>query len=267
MKSFILIGHSHTYALRAGLQELGVGDDKCTYTFVPKIEQEVLKADANADLVLEIRNQVRDLCMAALDLPDGASLAEKIAADDVSVLLSLGGNEHNILGLIRTGKQCDFVLPSHPDLWLEGATIIPLDAVYRQVARSLTYVQKIAFALSELFGGNVKVQAPPPPIGDNSYIFKNLDPYFKETYGDKIAVNDPLFRYKIYYMREMIMREYCASLNVEYVDGPSEYCVSGKYLDPLAYGEDATHANNRYGVAALRKLYPEQFGGVTDEAR
>lgn len=263
MKIVILVGHSHTYALKAGLEELGVGNDRCIYSFLPKIEAAVLSENSNKDLVVEIREQVRAQCLAVLGLGKDDDLAGRVAADDISVLLSVGGNEHNIIGLIRTEDQFDFILPDMPDLNIDGAKIMPLDAAYQQVMRSLAYTKSVAAALSEVFGGNVTIQAPPPPIGDNQYIIDKLDSYFKETYGDNISINDPIFRYKIFHLREMIMRAFCGSLEIRYVDSPPEF-VSGLYLDPQAYGQDATHANHKYGVAAMRRLYPAQFGSSID---
>jgi hypothetical protein len=164
----------------------------------------------------------------------------------------LGGNEHNILGLVRHPRPFDFVLPEQEDLPLdEGAEILPYQLVVETVRRQIK-VYKLLRVLRDLHNGPmVEVESPPPvPSADHIHAYP-------KTFADEInnrGVASRFLRYKLWRVRSVLVREFCETIGVEFLRVPSEALDAEGMLLPEGWNADPTHGNAWYGSCILRAL-------------
>lgn len=190
-----------------------------------------------------------------------------VTADEVEVMMKaarksdvlvsvLGGNQYNTLGLLESPAPFDLVDPvtaTYPDA-VPGVRIVPL----AQMSASFdTYVAGIRARLSGLqaaFPGRVFHVNSPPPKGDNAYIKKNAEGYFRSEGKVVLNVNPPGMRRRLWLIQSQALSRMCSQLGIEFVDGPNDALDEEGFLARSAYGADATHANAAYGELMLQKL-------------
>ena len=247
----LLIGHSHLYAIVGGCEHLGLDRARYGWIYVWRIE-EALHREGEAPILEALAKQCDDMVRRLLGVGSEGTLADLIREAGLVVLLSLGGNEHNVVGLVNTGGSYDFFLPGEDEPPRSGSTLVPFGAVRTQMERQTGYVRAMLDRLVELTGGQLACLEPPPPIRDGNFVFAHLDAWFRQTYGDQVAINPAELRYKLWRLRGMVFQAQCSRRRVPYVQVPPELVEAGRYLHPDMIAGDATHANARFGSAMIR---------------
>lgn len=165
----------------------------------------------------------------------------------------LGGNSHNIMGLVVRDKPFDFVLPEEPDLESPPGYEPQTFGFVESVLRSLMTTEQhmIKAARNALSGPIIQLESP-PPVANNDYIRKNIDPHLTSRDGNAVIASAVL-RYKLWRLQSRIISETCADLDIEYLPAPSAALVDDRYLRS-DLRQDATHTNEIYGDMVLNEI-------------
>lgn len=187
-------------------------------------------------------------------------------ADEETLFVSqLGGNEHNVLGLIEHPRSFDFILPDNPDLPpIAGAEIVPYDYVRQTLRRrvwgSVFHIGKII----QKTGKTVVHLPPPPPIGDGAFVAKHLDKYFLNK-ADCTKVAASLLRWKLWMLQTDLARELCQELGAIFWASPRSRMDSQGFLLPKYFSNDATHGNLEFGQSQNEAIASALHSGSFQE--
>ncbi|MBV8850835.1 MAG: hypothetical protein JOZ16_14765 [Methylobacteriaceae bacterium] len=255
MYRFIAFGHSHIVAFAKGVYEYQASD---LPNEAPRIESRfVYLYDPAFNPVLQ-------------GAAEGPQLNPKLAQQLVElpwdfVVLVCGGNEHNVLGIVRNKRPFDFVLSSEPDLPLQpGHELVP-EALIREVlnhymADSLQAIR--AFRLATKLP--VIQLEPPPPLPNRHVLAYPRELARARLLRKKIAPE--LIRYKLWRLESDIYRRFCKELDISYVPAPADMVDENGMLAEAGWGTDATHANPHYGIKAMKSVI-DLYRARVEEAR
>ena len=182
-----------------------------------------------------------------------AEVAPLFESDEpVHFVSMLGGNGHNIVGLIRHEIPFDFVLPEAPQLPLEtGSQLIPYAVMRTLLERRLQFERSTMVAFRSQYPGPfVHLESPPPPR-DDQFVATSLDEFFKSRPAGSIV--SASLRYKLWRLHSTIVERTCHELGITFVRTPPDACDPDGFLHQRAYG-NATHANAWYGGRVLRQI-------------
>jgi hypothetical protein len=250
---FLIVGHSHIVALSQAAQQLGL---KFASTSLVGVE-------GTADLRQRLTASLENLTEQNLSGDIGAFAK----AHDVKSILIVGGNYHNVLGLLEHTQPFDFALPGSEDLPLsENAEVIPYDVIrdsmYHRLRDSFLTIN---YTLPLLGSETVHVESP-PPIGDDDFIARNLDWYFKTSdEGLRPKIAPPALRYKLWRVSCELYARHCRAAGIPYIY-TSVDLDHGMFLPQKYYATNATHANALYGrelvSAAMRYFERANVNGT-----
>lgn len=178
----------------------------------------------------------------------------------------IGGNAHNILGLMAHNEPFDFVLCEAPDLPLaQGATIISESEVYDLVLTS------VMNEMGDLFDAlTASTDCPtfhlesPAPIRSNEHISANLDPFFASNTTQ--GVSPPYLRYKLWRLHSRAVRKLCDRFGLGFIACPKEALDSEGFLRSEFTPDNATHANEAYGKLLMSQIESILAGKAADKA-
>jgi hypothetical protein len=187
--------------------------------------------------------------------PSRAALPALLAAEGITLLGAIGGNAHNVLGLVELERPFDFVLPDEPALPVDPRReLVPWAALvarlHPRIGRSIGQLA----ALSELSGGRLVAIESPPPIGDDAHLLRWSGPWFRQHFGDAWSVVPPLHRYKLWRAACALYRDGCARHAIPFAATPASVLVDGRYLRPEGWPENATHGNAWYGARVIEAI-------------
>jgi hypothetical protein len=260
--SVAIVGHSHTSAV-AGALAAGT-----RYWTAPEgLHVRVLNI---VQLVADLGIDRLEQTLTAPDAPPrvhpgiAAEIDRAFAPDARPYFVSmLGGNGHNIMGLLRHQVPFDFVLPEASHLPLEaGAQVIPYGAMRALLERRLKYERNTFEAMRRQYPGPYLHLESPPPPRDDDYVVKSLDDFFRNKNSPDGIVSAAL-RYKLWRLHSTIVQSFCEALGMTFVRTPVEACDPDGYLAPQAYA-NATHANAWYGGLLLRQVEAIVTAGQDD---
>ena len=165
----------------------------------------------------------------------------------------LGGNAHNVLGLIQPPQSFDFILPDEPDLPVAaGAELQTYDYVEASLAALMTFYSAMLASARTVFSGRMFQLESPPPAKEDDYIRRELDPYFLSGLRDR-PISPAILRYKLWRTHSNITKDICKRVGVDFIAAPGQTMTEGRFLRPEYY-ENATHANRGYGLALLEQV-------------
>jgi hypothetical protein len=206
------------------------------------------------------------------NLTDGVlhpNLRKHLSPNDTSpLILMIGGNHHNVLGLVNHPTRFDFFLDEDPNLVaVTGAEIIPLGLVRAQLDQMLVKpVKDILAAIAATAASRPVFQMEsPPPIADADHIRQ-----FPGIFADKISrrgVAPDILRYKLWRVHSALMREYCDALNITFVPVPAAMQDDRGMLAKAAWSADPVHANEIYGhhlIAQISELVSADHKAIRD---
>jgi hypothetical protein len=255
MPRFIAFGHSHIVAFAKGAYEYQAADlpaeaprieGRFVYLYDPSYNP-VLQGPADAP---ELHPKLREHLV---ELPWDF------------VVLVCGGNEHNVLGIVRNKRPFDFVLSSEPHLPLQpGYELVP-EALIREVlkhymADSLETMRAFR-AATDL---PVMQLEPPPPLPNRHVLAYPREFVRASLLRKKIAPE--LIRYKLWRVESDIYTRFCNEVGIAYLRAPAGMVDKNGMLAETGWGSDATHANPRYGIEALKGVI-NLYRAEMEEAR
>jgi hypothetical protein len=185
-----------------------------------------------------------------LNLPIRKTIAE---AKPKFILCSIGGNTHNVVGLLNHPRAFDFVLPEQPDLPLnENAEIVPSGIIHDVFKERLN---KNPFMVMRAIAKSSDVPIlhleTPPPL-PTEYILRCPGAFFGARI-QQLGVAPALLRYKLWRLHSAIVKEFCAESGVTFVSVPEQTLDPHGMLVETAWGDDPTHGNAWFGAQVLKK--------------
>jgi hypothetical protein len=250
----LLIGHSHADCVDAALRASRIEHRTVFLHRMPR--DNVPYMQKARDRVVAAARELYD------DRDASTSLSEMLAHSSTLPVLSIGGNNHNIIGLIKGPEPFDFILKNKEDLDVDnGANVLPYSLMREFLYTNLreTFLQILDFR-NMLKIHTVHISSP-PPIADDTFIENNLDDFFKKKQGGDHSVVHKALRYKLWRLSADLYKEFCIASDVRYLMPPEPVMDHGMFLAPQFYGKDATHANSLYGAAIVDQLqeYSKNF--------
>jgi hypothetical protein len=247
MLSFAGLGHSHVVALARGayaLQAQGAGiagapiSGRFHYLYDAPYDPPFTAASRGQ----ELNDAILDACR------DG---------EPRFLLLSIGGNEHNVLSMAQPARRYDFILGENPDLPLDqSGEIIPESAVRETLRAWMSDKTAVLRAIRKVSEAPMIQIEPPPPL-PREQVLAYPKEFFRSILEQRKLSSD-LLRYKMWRVQAKLMRDLCDEADVLYVETLPDMIDEAGMLAKKAWGKDATHANEFYGEAmvaeALRRL-------------
>jgi hypothetical protein len=215
------------------------------------------------------RNRYPDICVHRLQdkrsrdntisMPDALELIAGLPAD-TSLFFAVLGGYHNLLGLVRSGKNFDFLLrpDDRPDP--ETKIIVPHRAVASAFEEQFSEAAKIR---NLIVAANCRLflLSSPPPKGDNDYIMERFRRPKNRIYRDKVVaefgIERPETRLKLWQMEQGLMDQWAQTFGMQFLPAPGSAFDSKGFLKEDYYEDDVTHANSGYGALVL-----EQVAGI-----
>lgn len=229
---FVGLGHSHivalakgAYALAAEMEANGQTPFACAFHYLYDAQYEPAFSDDGFNpRIVEALTR---------DNPDFA-------------LLSIGGNEHNVLSIAQWDPPYDFILGEDPDLPLTPRAAIFPEAAAREAIRGwLVDKAAVLHALRAASSMPLMHIEPPPPL-PREQILAHPKEFFRSAMQARNLAPDTL-RYKMWRVQTRLMRDLCAAERILYLETPPDLQDSSGLLRIEACGDDATHANESYG--------------------
>jgi hypothetical protein len=283
---FLVIGHSHAACI---IEALRSAEPERKHGYAPLTRSQAKSPAARlarflrkkTELALAKRTSGKRECRDPLQPIVGAAAAEirravvnglaamlepprRVRARDVppiledagiTVLASVGGNAHNVFGLVEFEVPFDFVLPEREDLGADPTRqLIPYDAVHEVLGDRIRRSLRELALLQDAIGERMLVLESPPPIGDDAHVLKHSGHHFCRHYGDDWQVVSPALRYKFWRVSSAIYAAFCRQRGVTFVPAPADTMERGMFLKPEGWPPNATHANSWYGVRVIEAV-------------
>lgn len=169
------------------------------------------------------------------------------------IVASIGGNEHNVLGVPQASSRFDFILGEAPDLPLDPrAEILPESAVRETLRSWMREKLDVVEALRSLTSTPIYLIEPPPPLPRRRVLAYPKE-FFRSAMERRQMSSDRL-RYKMWRVQSSVYQAVSAARGLTFVSvPPSMIDPDGMLIEPLC-GEDATHANEAFGKEILREV-------------
>jgi hypothetical protein len=182
-------------------------------------------------------------------------LAKAVGERSRELIVSLvGGNKHNILGLLNHPRPFDFVLLEEPDLpFTPGAECVPVelvaDSLAKRVANELDFLRALRRA-TKLPIAHVE---SPPPNPSAEHIRRH--PGIFKGRMDSLGVAPAHLRYKLWRVHSAIVRAACAEAGIVLIPVPREALDAQSMLVESAWANDPTHGSAWYGSLVLKQIH------------
>ncbi len=175
------------------------------------------------------------------------------------VILSLGGNEHNILSIVQLYEKYDFILGEQPELSLTpGAEIYP-EAMARETLRErMAETLDLLLAFRSASPAPMAQVAPPPPLPKAHVLAHPRELLPNPIYRNRISPDS--LRFKMWRVACGLYRDICQKAGIFFVETPSGVVDEDGMLTKCYQGADATHANEAFG----QRMMEEAFRHFTD---
>jgi hypothetical protein len=178
------------------------------------------------------------------------------------IILSLGGNEHNVLSILQLYEKYDFILGEEPDLPLTaGAEIYP-EAMARETLRDwMSDALDLLLAFRRESQAPMAQVAPPPPLPKAHILAHPGDLLPDATVRTKISPD--ILRYKMWRLACGLYRETCQKAGIGYIRTPADMIDENGMLAEPYWGADATHANEAFGRRMIEEAL-QHLAGVAE---
>lgn len=203
--------------------------------------------------ILRLRSGERNQSTDGLSAEDAINLVKNLNAN-ASLFLSIPGSYHNIIGLVRSQVDYDFLLRPEDEI-AKGCHLIP----HRVIADGFDHhlqAETLVPKLRQVASCRVYVLACPPPKRDNEFMMKRLLAKWNKPYrGQDIAANGlsrPELRRKLWVLECERLKAWASQIDIDYVGAPQACFDADGFLAEKFYASDATHANEEYGRLVLQ---------------
>ena len=241
-RSLVGVGQSHVAAFRDAARVRRERDPiaprtRVIHTGEAHYAPDLVEADARYTLGTALADAVR----------------HQIVAHNPLLVSVIGGNVHNVLGLLRHERPFDFRLSneSSPEVDLEAELLVESTVALvlkRMAARDLARLR----ALHATVGPFLQVESP-PPLRDSASIEAASEAYFRDAGIARVGVAPAGLRYRLWRLASRLFREAAEDLGCGFVPVPESVRDSDGFLRP-ELAADATHGNEQYGENLIREL-------------
>lgn len=254
MLNFIGLGHSHVVALAKGAYALEAAG--------AQVEGRALRGRFRYLYDPDFMPAFADEAQTTLN----PAILDALRAEAPQfVLLSIGGNEHNVLSMRQPARRFDFILGAEPDAPVDpSAEIAPEAAIRATLADYMGENMRVLQAIRAASGLPMILVEPPPPL-PRAQVLAYPREFFRSQVDHKTMSPDALRR-KVWRVQTAMMQAACEQLGVAYVATPPEMIGPDGLLKRAACGQDASHANDSYGevmvALAARAILPALEGAA-----
>jgi hypothetical protein len=170
------------------------------------------------------------------------------------LLLLLGGNTHNMFGLVQHPEPFDFVLAEQPDLPVaKVAAVIPAGAVRAELEARLAGYGHGMSRLRKAYANLPMSQLEsPPPIPSEAHIRQHPGIFAEAIAKDGVA--PATLRYKLWRLHSAIFKDMCARSHVGFLPVPAATQDSQGMMRQEAWSSDRTHGNTWYGAHVIAQI-------------
>jgi len=190
----------------------------------------------------------------------GATSLNRRLADDVTersreLIVSLvGGNKHNIFGLLNHPRPFDFVLSEEPELpFTPGAECVPAELVADSLAKRAANELELLRTLRRATKVPMVHMESPPPNPSVEHIRRHPG-VFRDRI-DALGIAPPHLRYKLWRVHSSVVRRVCAEVGIVFVPAPRESQDARSMMLEAAWADDPTHGSPWYGALVLRQIH------------
>ncbi|ODN70383.1 hypothetical protein [Methylobrevis pamukkalensis] len=171
----------------------------------------------------------------------------------VPVVCLIGGNDHNVFGLLNHPQRFDFALPEESAVSFDpGAEVVPFELVRRAMARAMEPRLKLLELVRQLANGPSCQLESPPPVPSAAHITAHPGAFAERI--PVLGVAPAGLRARLWRLHSDLFREACARLDMDYVPAPPEMLDADGCLVEKAWNDDPTHGNARYGERQLIQI-------------
>lgn len=189
-----------------------------------------------------------------MSLEDVAAQAQQMEADDVLVS-TIGGNQHQVFGLIQHPRPFDFHLPGSDLPMQPESEVIPYRMMWDVFAGGLRGRDGTQMRhLREAASCRMIHLTPPPPKEDEAHILRRFEAHFAKAGLAEHGVTAAPVRLKLWMVQVAALEDLCAELGVTLLPPPPGTQTEAGFLRPEFYADDATHANVDYGLLVIRQV-------------
>lgn len=178
---------------------------------------------------------------------------EKYAATANFLFSIIGGNAHNVVGLVNHPRPYDFVLDVEPTMPTDRSKeLIPCAIVRAALERRM----EDAFALMTSIRALTKIPMihcePPPPIPSEAHIRAHAGKFTERIASD--GISPALLRLKLWKLQSDIQRKFCNAHDIRFLPSPPQVADDNSMLAERAWGPDPTHGNQWYGEQMIAQV-------------
>lgn len=179
------------------------------------------------------------------------------------IILSLGGNEHNVLSILQLYEKYDFILGEEPDLPLApGAEIYP-EAMARETLRDwMDEALNLFLAFRAASQAPMAQVSPPPPLPKAHVLANPRELVPNPLYRKKISPDS--LRHKMWRIACGLYRETCRKAGILFIETPKDIIDENGMLAGRYWGADATHANDAFGRRMMEEAFQFLSGATGD---
>lgn len=175
----------------------------------------------------------------------------EIVQDADVVALSISGNEHHMLGLVRSDRPFDFIPPNgRYRATLADHELLPFSLVYETMKSVMR--TDLFDAMSGKIPLPVIVIGPPPPILDEGHLRRHPGVFAQQI--EEFGVGSPTVRHKLWQICSDITQKCAEAAGFQYLPAPEDGMGPEGFLHASALINDPTHANAWYGRLLIRDL-------------
>jgi hypothetical protein len=177
--------------------------------------------------------------------------------DRAMVFLAMLGTGHNLLGLLRSGPDFDFLVGAsdRPDPLAQER--IPQRALacafeeYLETGRPIEKIRAVARVPVVL------LSAPPPKESSQFMLDYLMRRAKREKYGrsvERAGIERPDSRLKMWALESRVTAKWAQDRGIGFLPAPEKCFNSEGFLARKYYANDATHANAAYGALVLDQI-------------
>ncbi len=164
-----------------------------------------------------------------------------------TICLCIGGNFHNILGLIEHDKPFDVAGADDTGRWPIPRSVLA-DTMSHDTRAETRLAHQIAGAFPK---SNLMVLNVPPPVGDPDHIRKHPG-IFRKNIAQGMGPN--AMRMRLYSIQTSLFRNVAAALDAAFISPVPAALDPDGFLAPECYNHDPTHSNAHYGAMMLNEI-------------
>lgn len=174
-----------------------------------------------------------------------------------AVFLAMLGTGHNVLGMLRSGPDFDFLVgpDDTPDpLAHERIPHRAITLAFEEYLEAGRPIEKIRAASR----APVFLLSAPPPKESSRFILEFLLRKTKrEKYGksvERAGIERPDSRLKMWSLESRVTADWAQARGIIFVPAPEKCFNSDGFLARKYYANDATHANAAYGALVVEQI-------------